>query len=252
MTFNRNIVGIMRSSMMCIADDAVGEYWSCEYITPDPVYDPMLINIQDIFRRTQKSNYETSGVISLINVVKQTVEQLDKAKINTFKSYVNRSCLRAFIKEIYNRIDKSEKKRTERETQISRKLNHAIGAFEDTISPRMIQALACWYNSKVPWSERIYSGKKELIIKQFEEKGVKITRAFLNDFIDELKDPTKFTKEWGVSTHEHGKRKTNIKIRETMKHNIERRRLKYTKQPYIYASIRGMPLNVEELISEFL
>lgn len=252
----------MRKTMLYINSDIVGQFWSCEYITPDSEYDPILIHLQKKFRTTQRSNYEPTAVISLQNTLNQTAElvaTLGNNNVDNFsgwsvswKKKVNMSCIRAFMREIYRRIDKAEKKRIEHEIRSSRRLNHAVGTFEETISPRMIQTLASWYNSRVSKLDRLYPAKKEVLIEQFKEKGVSFNKQFLSEFIDELKEPAKFTKEWGVSCHEDGRRKTNTRISDDIKKNIEIRRLRYTKQPYIYASIRGMPQNVESLISEFL
>ena len=59
-------VKTMRRIMLYLyADGVVDKEWTCEYITPDAVFDPIIVSLQKKVRTTQKSNYKPTELISI-------------------------------------------------------------------------------------------------------------------------------------------------------------------------------------------
>ena len=155
-----------------------------------------------------------------------------------------------FIKEVLMRISRADA------TNLNdkRRVSHALGRFDDSISPRMTQRVFTWLRKKFPLKFKpLFIGKKEDILYNLRKKGIQIDVSLLSEFIrDECSDPTKYLKEWSVPLYKDGIRQTNKVLRELLVVEFYRRSRNYLRLTNIFAHMRGMPSIVEEHIQSYL
>jgi hypothetical protein len=211
------------------------------------------IDCVNLFKEVQKKNYNVDYIRK--SKINEKILELDDYITNLSKIYYWRyyeyvNDIYASKSIIYNmklrlRINSETKVKTKRKT------DNIFGKFEHTLSPSMVQHMRIWWNKLENRKSVIKPGKKEYILSQFKSNRVKIDPKFCSLFIEDVY-PIRYIREWGISSHLNGKRRTNKILRELLKKEFYSRDRNYLRICICGPNLRRLPLSIENKIKEYL
>ena len=231
---------------VCIKADKYGDSLTInvnDFVSP---YMNQIVMCIKKFNIIQDSNYDTFLIKQ--SSIYDMISDLEKLyKNGRYSNYIRYS----FVYNIYI-VSKEMRYRLKEFTKDNiksyRKANIAFGTFSESLSPKIIQDIRIWLNSK---KYKISSGTKEDILSELKRKNVKVNAQLCCKVIDDV-NPTKYNKYWGVSSHKFGKRRKNNEIRQEMKEAFYKRERDYLRICLCNPSLRSLPSHVEKNIISFL